>query len=338
MTTIYDVARKAEVSIASVSLVFKDPETRRVGAEKRRKILQIAEAIGYTPSAIAKALSEGSTRIVGLVVPFNEPIFKNPFIADVLTGIQSSVMEYGYHLMVYTHKASTGRLTMSELQQSRLVDGVIAVNTRMCSADDMDATIGELRATNTKFVMVNGYYGNENINYVGVDDEAIARTAVDYLASKGHTRIALITGSSRSPISKRRLTGFRRGMKQHHSATEPLMHIHCNYDDALVLKTLKAWMGQKKPPTAVFCADDHVAAFAYQAARVLDLPVPDKLAILGAGNSSLAAIQQPKLTTVAIPAIEIGQQAARLLIDGFTDANSPRRIILRSEILPGESA
>ena len=321
-----------------MSLVIRDPETRRVGAQKRKKILQIAKEIGYTPSAVAKALSEGSTRIVGLVVPMREPIFNNPFIADVLTGIQSSVMEFGYHLMIYTHKASTGRLTKSELQQSRFVDGVIAVNTRMCSSDDMNATIGYLQSTNTRFVMVNGYYGDQQIDYVGVNDEATAKLAVDYLTSKGHTSIALITGSARSPISGHLLSGFRRALRQHKIETSRLRHVHSNYDDAVVLATLKTWMKEKGRPSAIFCADDHVATKVYQAVRALQLDIPGDLSVLGAGNSFLASSQQPRLSTITVPAVEIGRQAARLLIDGFKEHTAPQRIILPSQVSLGESA
>lgn len=338
MSTIYDVAKKAEVSIASVSLVFNDPETKRVGVEKRRKILAVAEAIGYAPSAVAKALSEGSTRIVGLVIPLREPIFRNPFIADVLTGIQSAMMEYGYHLMVYTHKASTGRLTKSELQQSRFVDGVIAINTRMCSADDMNATIGDLKNTNTKFVMVNGYYGDQKIDYVGVDDEATARVAVDYLRSSGHARIALITGSPRSPISKHLLSGFRRALQHHRLSAKSALHIHSNYDDSYILQTLKNWMKGPLKPTSIFCADEHIAIKLYQAARTIGLNLPEDLSVLAAGNSGVAGNLQPKLTMIAMPAVEIGRQAAGLLISGFSQKSPAQRIILKSSLVSGDSA
>lgn len=336
--TIYDIAKAAGVSIASVSIVIRDNESPRVSEKKRHEILRIARELGYTPNAVAKALSEGSTRIVGLVVPMKEPIFNNPFIADVLTGIQSAVMDYGFHLMVYTHRATTGRLTKSELQQSRLVDGVIAINTRMCSAEDMNATIGDLRATHTKFVMVNGYYGDQPINYVGVDDEANARLAVDYLSEKGHQSIALVTGSPRSPISKHLLSGFRRGLRQHRLATTNLRHANCNYDEALLLETVRGWMREADPPTAIVCADNHVALQLYQVARTLKLTIPDDLSVLGTGNGYLGSTQHPRLTTIAIPAVEIGKRAAILLINSISGDPSPARIILPAQIMPGESA
>ena len=83
MATIYDVANAAKVSIASVSLVMNNPNTPRVGAAKRKQILALAGKLGYSPSGLARALSSGTTRILGLVVPMRDPIFFNNFIAEV---------------------------------------------------------------------------------------------------------------------------------------------------------------------------------------------------------------------------------------------------------------
>src|ERR1700761_8073433 len=179
MPTIYDVATQAKVSIAAVSLVMNDANTTRVGSAKRQEILRVAKKIGYTPSVVAKALTEGSTRIIGLVIPLREPIFFHPFIAEILSGLQNRVAEQDYHLMIYSHKAGTGRVTRDEIRQSRYADGVIVLNTRMSTAEDMAATIEELRTANIPFVMVNGYSGNGQINYVGIDDRETGRIGAE---------------------------------------------------------------------------------------------------------------------------------------------------------------
>ena len=127
MPTIHDVARMARISTAAVSLVMNDHNTSRVSAARRRQILKIAEEIGYAPNGLAKALLHGETRIIGLIVPMRDPIFFNYFIAEVLSGIQACLIERGYHLMIYSHGADTGRVTRNELMQSRYVDGVIVV-------------------------------------------------------------------------------------------------------------------------------------------------------------------------------------------------------------------
>lgn len=128
MATIYDVAQRPGVSAASVSLTLKDPATKRVGAKKRESILRIAQELAYHPSGIARALSEGSTKILGLLIPKHQSIFVNHFIVDLLSGIQTIAAENGYDLMIYSHIAESGRLTRRELLKSRYVDGMAVLN------------------------------------------------------------------------------------------------------------------------------------------------------------------------------------------------------------------
>jgi LacI family transcriptional regulator len=172
MPNIFDVAEAAGVSIASVSLVMNDPETRRVSSAKRQEILRAARHLGYTPNLLAKGLGNHGTGIIGLVVPMRDAIFFNPFITEFLSGIQTSIVENQYHLMIYSHDSKRGKITHSQIVQSKCADGMIVINTRLCTADDIRGTIHELDAARVPFVMINSYCGGE-INYVGMDYDAI---------------------------------------------------------------------------------------------------------------------------------------------------------------------
>ncbi|SNS46156.1 transcriptional regulator, LacI family [Granulicella rosea] len=339
MATIYDIAREANVSIASVSLVFNDPETKRVGKETRTRIQRVAKAMGYHPNAAAKALTEGKTRIIGLVIPMREPIFINPFIAEVLAGVQSSLMEHGYHLMIYSHQAATGRLTSMELNQSRQVDGVIIVNTRMCTQADMEDTIRDLKRSKIPFVMVNGYRGRQKLNYVGVDDEEAGFTAADYLLRKGHRRIAIICGQTGSPISDSLTTGFARAHAKNGVPLQPALQYDSNYDFSLTRQRLEEWFSSRQRPTAIFAADDHLLNTVFASIRSFGLNIPTDVAVLSRGSAAVAVSLTPTVTMIAIPAMEIGKRAGKLLIDTLQDSSRPvEKIILPGMIEPGESA
>jgi DNA-binding LacI/PurR family transcriptional regulator len=339
MATIYDIAREANVSIASVSLVFNDPETKRVGKETRSRIQRVAKAMGYHPNAAAKALTEGKTRIIGLVIPMREPIFINPFIAEVLAGVQSSLMEHNYHLMIYSHQASTGRLTSMELNQSRQVDGVIIVNTRMCTQADMEDTIRDLKRSKIPFVMVNGYQGKQKLNYVGVDDEEAGFTAADYFIRKSHKRIAIVYGQSSSPISKSLMAGFVRAHEQHNVPLHPNLQYDSNYDFPLTRQKLEKWFSSRQRPTAIFAADDHLLNTVFASIRNSGLNIPTDVAVLSRGSALAAASLAPTVTMITIPAMEIGKRAGKLLIDTLQDTSrAAEKIILPGIIEPGESA
>jgi LacI family transcriptional regulator len=338
MPTIYDVASQAKVSIAAVSLVMNDAKTSRVGEAKRQEILRVARRLGYTPSGIAKALTEGSTRIIGLVIPLREPIFFHPFIAEVLSGMQHCVTEQDYHLMIYSHKAGTGRVTRGEIQQSRYADGVIVLNTRMSTAQDMAATIEELRTANIPFVMVNGYSGNGHINYVGIDDRETGRLGVQYLVDRGHTRIGLLCGARKSPISASIMSGYKQAMRQNNLPIQPSLSVHCEYEQTLMRQAVSRWVGLRERPTAIFCADDQFVPTIYAALHQLGLKVPAEVSVLARGSTALAEHIAPKLTTITVPGVEIGERAAEQLIRTLkSSAARRRRIILPCTLNERES-
>jgi DNA-binding LacI/PurR family transcriptional regulator len=338
MATIYDVAKAAEVSIAAVSLVMNDPKTPRVGAAKRKIILEAASKLGYTPSGLARALSRGSTKILGLVVPMRDPIFFNNFIAGVLAGIQSCVMERGYHLMIYSHSAKSGRITKGELTQSRFVDGVVLFNTRLCSLQDMKDSIDDLNKARIPFVMINCYAGDDKINYVGVDDFEVARRAAEYLVERGHTRIALVSGASKSPMTPQVLEGFKEGLSKAGKRFDARLHVCSEYNTATLREKIVAWCALPHPPTAIFCADDQLAPDVYRALEELGRSIPGDVAVLGRGNLPIGTALKPQLTTFAIQPFDMGKKAAELLIEIVqTRTSKVRRIYLDAPLIQRES-
>lgn len=339
MATIYDVAKAAKVSIAAVSLVMNDPKTPRVGAQKRKLILDIAAKLGYSPSGLARALTRGSTKIIGLVVPMRDPIFFNNFIAGVLAGIQSCVMERGYHLMIYSHSAKSGRITKGELTQSRFVDGVVVLNTRLCSIQDMRDSIDDLSKANIPFVMTNCYAGEDKINYVGVDDFEVGRRGAEYLADKGHSRIALMSGAAKSPMTPQLLSGFKSGLTKTGVRFDSKLHLCSEYNPAIIHEEIGTWFALPHPPTAIFCADDQLVPDVYKALENLNLRIPEDVSVLGRGNLPIGTALRPELTTFAIQPFEMGKKAAELLLEAVqTHSKKVRRIYLDAPLIMRGSA
>jgi DNA-binding LacI/PurR family transcriptional regulator len=339
MATIYDVARKANVSIASVSLVMNDSETRRVGKARRKQIMEAAETLGYTPSGMAKALSNGATRILGLVVPLQDSIFFNLFISEVLAGIQATLMEEGYHLMIYSHNASKGRITEGELTQSRFVDGVIVFNTRMCSRQDILQTIADLNRVKIPFVMTNCFSGNSNVNYVGVDDFEVGRKGAKFFAENGHREIALISGAAISPMTPQLLAGFKLGLSESKREFDPYLHLLSEYDPEVIQRTIVEWFSSPHPPTAIFSADDQLVPYIYKALERMKIHIPRDVAILGRGNLPISATLSPALTTIAVPAFEMGKRSAQLLISIIEKKTAElKQLTLESILIKRDSA
>lgn len=338
MPTIFDVAEAAGVSIASVSLVLNDPETRRVGKARRQEIIRIADRLGYKPNLLAKGLGNHGTGIVGLVVPMRDAIFFNPFITEFLSGIQTSLVENHYHLMIYSHDSKRGKITHSQIVQSKCADGMIVINTRLCTADDIRGTIHELDAARVPFVMINSYCGGE-INYVGMDYDAIGHSVGEYLCQRGHRRVAFVGGAERSPASPPMLAGLRRALAAHGVALPARFVTYGEYDAETVRRVMRRLLKLKDRPTAVFCTGDQMVPDIYAAARAEGFGIPADLAVVGRGDVNFAALLTPTLTTVRLPLFEIGRRAADLLIRSLNrPGEPPQQILLPSELVVRESA
>ncbi len=336
--TIFDVAEAAGVSIASVSLVLNDPETPRVGKARREEIIRIANRIGYKPNLLARGLSNHGTGIVGLIVPMRDAIFFNPFITEFLSGIQTCLVENHYHLMIYSHDSKRGKITHSQIVQSKCADGMIVINTRLCTKSDIQGTIRELDSARVPFVMINSYCGGE-INYVGMDYEQIGYDVGEYLCRRGHQKIAFVGGAEASPASPPMLAGFRRALTAHHVALPDRFVAYGEYDSETVRKVMRRFLKLKDRPTSIFCTGDQMVPDIYGVAKEEKLKIPEDLAVVGRGDVNFAALLTPTLTTVKLPLFEIGRRAAELLVKSLNQPNiEPRKILLSSHLVTRESA
>jgi LacI family transcriptional regulator len=338
MPTIHDVARKAKVSIAAVSLVMNNPKTPRVGATKRQIIMDVAKELGYSASGIAKALIDGETKIIGLVVPMRDPIFFNHFIAQFLSGIQVVLLKHGYHLMIYSHQASTGEITMGEIAHSRFTDGLIVLNTRMCTAVDQKSTIDSLMAARIPFVMANCYSGNDPINYVGLDDYGAGELGGSFLTSHGHRHVAFISGAEKSPMSTRLLDGFKHALRMNGLKFSSKWHVYSEYEPARVTAAVQKWLSAKIRPTAIFCGDDQFVPEVYRAIKEAGFRIPEDIAVLGRGDTTVSAAVVPQLSTITISGFRLGNEAAEMLINVLSGrSKGPKRLILPCTLTPGSS-
>lgn len=329
MPTIFDVAKAANVSIASVSLVLKDPESRRVGDKKRRDILRIAKEMGYTPNLLARGLGRHGTGILGLVVPMSDPrYFFNLTISEILAGIQGCLTEHACHLLVYSHRSEKGRITQSEIIQSKATDGVIFINTRFTTRADIDATIEELDAAKIPFVMINSAQEYSGINYVGMDDLDAGAQAARYLLSRGHRDLGMITGAAGSPTADLLLRGFTTALADASVAIRRNWFAPGAFEEAATIRAVHGIMSRKRKPTALFCTSDLMAPYVYESLQRDGFQVPGDVAVLGRGDLMFARFLSPPLTSLAVPFFDIGYKSAELLIASVKKPDATRRKVL----------
>lgn len=299
-----DVAKKANVSIATVSRVFSSPET--VAEETKKKVLKVVEELNYTPNVLARQLRKMETKTIVVVVPD----ITNTFFSRVLRGIETIARENGYRVLLGdTENDITLENEYLKTLYEKHADGLILLTART------DRITIEKLSENYPVVLACEYLEGSNLPTVSIDNISAARKATEHLIKLGHRRIAHITGPMNVILSRDRLKGYKQAMESYELEVDPILiqegdfYYKTGYN--LMLKLLFI----ENPPTAVFAANDEMAIGAIKAIQSQGLKVPEDIAIVGFDNIKMSAIFSPSLTTIGQPTYKIGEKAMNLLLD-----------------------
>ena len=300
--TMDDVAREAGVSRALVSLVMRDRPN--VSDERRTRVLDVAARLGYRPNAWARGLASRRTSTIGVLL--NE--LHNPFYAEIMDGIEDKAAQHGYRVLIGTGGRRPGgeQAAIDAFLELR-ADGVILVGPRLSSA-----TIVEAAATLPVVVVARGVR-SARVDSITNDERAGGRLVVGHLTSLGHSRIAHVDGGSGAGSGARR-DGYRRAMQEVGLASE-IRIVGGDYTDIAGVRAAERLLASGELPTAVFAANDLVAAGLIDRLEDDGLRIPDDLSVVGYDNTFLAALHHVSLTTVDQPRPEMGRRAFAVLAE-----------------------
>jgi DNA-binding LacI/PurR family transcriptional regulator len=277
--TMEDVALEAGVSRALVSLVMR--ERPNVSAERRQRVQEAAASLGYRPNAMARGLASRHTRTVGVILDD----LRNPFFAEIAGGVEELASELGYQLLLGAggRQAKRERASLAALLEYR-VDGIILVSPRMPTAQIAAA------ASETPLVIVGRNMRNVDADSVLIDESHGTELVLDHLVALGHELIAHVDGG-RAPGGPQRRAGYLAGMRA------------------------RRLLAAGQLPTAVFAANDMVAAGLLGGFDRAGVDVPGQVSIVGYDNISIAHLAHVSLTTIDQPRSEMGRLALQLLLD-----------------------
>ncbi|AEV19698.1 MULTISPECIES: LacI family DNA-binding transcriptional regulator [Geobacillus] len=319
MASIKDVAKRANVSTATVSRVLRN--AGNVTEETRQRVLEAIEALNYQPNVLGRYLRRMETETVLVVVPD----ITNPFFSKVLRGIEAVALKHGYQVLLGDTQNDV-RLEEQYLNllPQRQVDGMIFLTARIRKE------LVEEMARQFPIVLACEYLEGADIPTVSIDNISSARKATEHLIRLGHCRIAHLSGPMNIILSRDRLRGYQQALAQHELEADAALvqEGDFTYESGYNL-TLKL-LALEKPPTAIFAANDEMAIGAIKAVRHRGGRVPDDVAVVGFDDIQMASIFEPSLTTIAQPMFEIGQKAMELLL-ALIEGTSARR---RQLVLP----
>jgi LacI family transcriptional regulator len=320
------VAAQAGVSRTTVSLVLNDVAGAAISDATRQRVLEAAERLGYQPHHSARGLAGGKSHTLGLVLRQSpEQVATDAFLPETLRGLAAAARAGGYRVLV--EPVAPGHEGYVELVRSGRTDGLVLSGPRI---DDRDlATIIDEGFP----IVLQGSLPGVDVPSVDIDNEAGARSAVEHLLALGHRRIGCITNAPLAYTAAReRLAGFHAALAGAGLAAEPELIAEGSFD-APSGRTAMESMLHAHPPTAVFVASDVVALGAIAAIRDAGLRVPDDLSVVGFDDVPLAAYFDPPLTTIRLPAHELGFAAGRALLERIRGRPVPARMLLPTELV-----
>lgn len=326
--TIVDVAREAGVSYSTVSRVFSGFEF--VNDDTRQKVIEAANRLGYVVNLQARSLAGGNSNIIGLLAPGID----NGYISEIVSGIDRELAQWSYDLMLYTtHRYAGKEAFYVKAIANGLVDGLILI-VPLITANYVEA----LPNRDFPYVLIDQTDMTHGSTTVDATNWQGAYDATNYLIGMGHRRIGLITGQLQLNSSNERLDGYRAALDHAHIPFSESLIIEGDYQTkgghAAAIKLLDL----KPRPTAIFASNDLSAFGAMDAARERGLSIPDDISIIGFDDIPQASLVYPKLTTVRQPLVQIGQLAARLLLEKIENPEKEaRRVTLSTELIIRDS-
>jgi LacI family transcriptional regulator len=321
MATIRDVAREAGVSIATVSRVFNDSSL--VSADTIALVRDVAARLNYWPNGVARSLITSRTHALGVLLP---DIY-GEFFSEVIRGIDLAARRHGFHLLVSSSHADSEALREALRSMSGRIDGMIVMAPDVDAPDAIRAFAGHCPV-----VLLNPGQDVDDCDTISIANFEGAHEMVRHLIALGHRRIGMVRGPQRNLDAEQRVQGYRAALREAGLGPDAGLEVQGDFTEPSGYVAIGELLARPVRPTAVFCANDHMAIGAMSALRESGVAVPEEVAIAGFDDVSMARFVSPPLSSVRVNTALLGERAVELLMRSRRSSASPS--LRQHEVLP----
>jgi DNA-binding LacI/PurR family transcriptional regulator len=324
MTTIKDVARRAGVSVSTVSRVLNGYAYVTDGM--RRQVLEAIQELNYHPNRVAQRLRATDSRLVGVI--FSD--ITNPFYINVLHGIELVFSQQDLSVLIGNANANPDlEASLVRLMQTEEVAGLIIAPTE----EDAPA-LAHAAQDGLPIVVVDRRMNSIDLDTVLANNFKGVRQAIEHLIRLGHSRIGIVNGPLHLTSGRERYAGYLQAMSDAQLPIDATLARFGDYRQSSGYKLTCELLDLPHPPTALFVANNQMTIGALNAIHETGHLIPDEVAVVGFDDLSWAISLNPPLTTVAQPTFDIGTHAAQLLLDRISEPDHPTRtIVLETELI-----
>ena len=310
--SIKDIAKKANVSIASVSRVISNKPG--VGKETENRIREIMEEMNYRPNINARSLVKNNTGNIGLIVPGGSNTIHNSFFLTIIEGISRVIEQTEYNLIIsFTTKQH------KKILDTNIVDGILLLAPRENEID-----LNWLKDLNLPIVIIGSFLENSNFDCVSADEISGVKLSVESLYNKNHKHIALINGPSTSYQSKIYKQGYKNTIDEL-NLNEYVLELQ-EFDIKGQETIVKTFLENNHDITGLVCSSDNIALGILNIAKDLNINIPNQLSIIGSDNTPVTNLVSPRLSTTNVDLKNIGETAISRLFLKLNTKNTYRNI------------
>lgn len=323
MANIYDVAKHAKVSVATVSAVIN--KTSYVSPLLQKQVQSAIAALNYSPNLLARSLAQRKTHTIGILVPD----VANPFFPEIVRGAEDEASEAGYTVILGN---SDNQLHKEDLYLSlflsKRVDGILLVK----SAGELNEILREnLKKAGTPVVLLDREYPGLHADTVVADDFGGAMAATEHLLELGHKRIGIIAGITGTSTTSGRTRGYIDALKSHGIEFEESLMVKGDYGVESGRKEGLRLLDQH--PTAVFVTNCMMTVGFFKALEERKLKCPDDISVVSYDDFFWNDIFQPKLTCVEQPKYQLGRRSTEILLSRIRGKHKrPKFEVLKNEL------
>lgn len=328
MATIYDVARLAGVSAATVSRVVNGRSS--VDPTLAARVQRVMAELDYRPNVVARNLRRQRTSIWAVIISD----IGNPFFTSMVRGVEDVAQGAGFSVVLCNSDEDPAK-------EERYVNAALAEQMAgvIISSTGKGANLARLAAAGTPVVAIDREIRGANVDTVLVDNEHGSELATAHLIEAGFERIACITGPRKLPTAQQRLRGYQRALRAYKRPFAEELIRYSDYREEGGYQAMASLLDQSGPPDAVFAANNLTTVGALECLVDRGISVPARMGVVGFDDIPWAHLVRPSLSTIVQPTYELGRTAALLLAERIAEpTRPPSTVTLRTELKVRESS
>lgn len=329
--TIRDVAKKACVSISTVSRAFNNYSD--INSATREKILKVSEELGYVPNIVARSLVSSKNYRLGLLIEDYDLVgLVGQMTFEVVMSFKNEATRQGFETVLLTTTSDMQKSErLDKLFRDKHLDGAFIIGLKMT-----DEYYNELKEIELPCVLMDIDIKSQMISCIGIDNVKGAFLATEYLIKNGHKNIAFINGSREAYVSYERLDGYNSALNRYGIPLKDSLVEYGSFTDKGAERAVEKLFDESNDITAIFCASDIMAIGAINKLNELGLSIPEDVSVVGFDDIFAASFMSPKVTTIKQDRRKIGENAVNLLLNSINGQKTDR-LMMEPELVIRES-